>query len=262
MKKVYLALGVLLIGGMSLAYAKRASIRLAIDELQKPTLPQEQMIAQQGNSTTISQIASSTTNVVTSTKDGIRNEFPKEINLSVPFILQAPSQNWDLPYQETCEEASLLMALRAGQKAPTLEEADAELLKMTEKQIELFGQYFHTSATQTVMLAEEMYGAKTSVISLKTMDDIKKQLAKGYPVIIPADGKKLQNPNFRNGGPIYHMLVIKGYLEDGRWITNDPGTRKGKDYIYHQQTLWNAIADWSYETNAPTGPKKAIIVIP
>ena len=36
----------------------------------------------------------------------------KEINLDVPFTSQAPHLNWDQPYQDFCEEASVLMAVQ------------------------------------------------------------------------------------------------------------------------------------------------------
>ena len=35
----------------------------------------------------------------------------EEINLDIPFTSQAPSLNWDQPYQDFCEEASILMAV-------------------------------------------------------------------------------------------------------------------------------------------------------
>jgi hypothetical protein len=82
---------------------------------------------------------------------------------------------------------------------------------------------------------------------------------KGVPVIIPASGKELQNPNFRNGGPPYHMLVMKGYLADGRWIVNDPGTRKGADYLYGKQLLLNAVHDWN-GGDVPRGSSVAFVI--
>jgi uncharacterized protein YvpB len=81
------------------------------------------------------------------------------------------------------------------------------------------------------------------VIKNATIDDIKREIASGKPVIVPAAGKLLDNPNFRNGGPKYHMLVIKGYDKDG-FITNDPGTRKGEYFRYTYDNLYNAIHDW------------------
>src|SRR3989344_4828168 len=49
-----------------------------------------------------------------------------EVNLKVPFTSQAPTGNWDLPYQEACEEASALMAIRYVFANPITDPADAE----------------------------------------------------------------------------------------------------------------------------------------
>ena len=53
-----------------------------------------------------------------------------QFNLAVPFTSQAPHADWELPYQEACEEAALLMAHhfiqgKKGQIAP--EQADREI---------------------------------------------------------------------------------------------------------------------------------------
>ena len=34
---------------------------------------------------------------------------PKTLNLDLPFYTQAPHANWDYPWQEACEEASILL---------------------------------------------------------------------------------------------------------------------------------------------------------
>ena len=73
---------------------------------------------------------------------------------------------------------------------------------------------------------------------------IKTAIAAGHPVIIPSAGRELGNPNFTGEGPIYHNLVIRGYTADGKFITNDPGTRKGEQYVYEQSVIMNAIHDW------------------
>lgn len=39
------------------------------------------------------------------------------------------------------------------------------------------------------------------------------------------------------------MLVVKGYINNN-FITNDPGTRNGADYVYTSQNLFDAIADF------------------
>src|SRR5690606_17648726 len=35
---------------------------------------------------------------------------PNQVNLDVPFYSQAPEGDWSLPWQEACEESSLLLA--------------------------------------------------------------------------------------------------------------------------------------------------------
>jgi hypothetical protein len=81
--------------------------------------------------------------------------------------------------------------------------------------------------------------------------------------LTPANGKALDNPQFTNGGPDRHMLVIIGYdKKNGEFITNDPGTRLGRGYKYKDSTLYNAIRD--YETGHKKdieGMKKTVIVI-
>jgi len=61
---------------------------------------------------------------------------------------------------------------------------------------------------------------------------------------VPAAGRELGNPNFTDPGPLYHMLVVRGYTENN-FITNDVGTRKGENYQYKYDVLMNAIHDWN-----------------
>jgi hypothetical protein len=90
-----------------------------------------------------------------------------------------------------------------------------------------------------------------------TINSIKTEIAAGRPVIIPAAGKVLPNPNFKDGGPNYHMLVVKGYDANG-FITNDPGTRLGENFRYTYDALINAIHDWD-PTNILNGQKAFLV---
>src|SRR5690348_1742961 len=55
---------------------------------------------------------------------------PAEVNLAVPFTVQAPHANWSEPYGELCEEASVLMAISyiRHQTIPNPDAADQALL--------------------------------------------------------------------------------------------------------------------------------------
>jgi len=111
------------------------------------------------------------------------------------------------------------------------------------------------------MLKEHFGVANARVVPVTSIMDIKKELAKGNAVLLPANGKLLRNPNFRNGGPPYHMITAKGYT-DSSVIVNDPGTRLGADYVYKDDVLFTALADWvgANDVGVASGPKVMIVV--
>ena len=57
------------------------------------------------------------------------------------------------------------------------------------------------------------------------------------------------------------MLVVKGYTKDGKWITNDPGTRRGADYVYSNDVLMNAIHSFNKQ-DMRKGAQEFIVVLP
>lgn len=185
---------------------------------------------------------------------------PSTINLKIPFAPQAPFANWGLPYQEACEEAAVIMAHRffTGQKLTT-KIMDEEILKLVEWEKKTFGYYEDTNAQEIARILREYFGyLGVEVRYTFTVEDIKREIAKGHPVIVPAAGRLLPNPYFRRPGPIYHALVIKGYTKT-KIITNDPGTRRGADFLYDPQALMNALHEWNPK-NILDGRKAMIVV--
>lgn len=185
---------------------------------------------------------------------------PAEYNLAVPFTTQAPYSDWNLPYQEACEEASAAIVhyYWAG-KTFTQAIANEEILSAVDFETTTYGDYKDTTAEQTAQFIRDFYHYDTvDVIYNPTVEHIKREVFEGNPVIVPAYGKVLENPNFRSGGPLYHMLVIKGYTAD-TFITNDPGTRKGADFIYSIDNLMTAMGDWN--NGHPESGRKVMIVV-
>lgn len=186
----------------------------------------------------------------------------KGANLAVPFTPQAPHANWEMPYQEACEEASLMMvhAYLTNAGAFTPDEADRQIKELVAWEVERFGYYQDTTAEETAAVAREYYGhAKSRAVALASMAQVLREIDKGNPVILPAAGKLLPNPYFSGDGPLYHMLVVKGYTKDGKIITNDPGTRRGADFLYDPEALWNAVHDWN-GGDVENGAKVMIVV--
>ena len=271
-------IGLLLLVGGGIAVAKRSFIKNWIFELQKEPVPIAVDFVDVEPNETDSTLPDSSDEIESSEtdlKDIELNEadepeltepepvaIPDSINLDIPFTSQAPHANWDLPYQEACEEASALMSARylQGRSIDGKNDADSAILQLVDFGTEELGNPIDTTAAETAHMIEEFYELQTELIYDFTWDDVKTALAQGYPVIVPAAGRQLGNPNFTQPGPPYHMLVIKGYTEN-IVITNDPGTRNGADYQYTYDTLYNAVHDWN-DGNVTEGDKVMIIVKP
>lgn len=166
--------------------------------------------------------------------------------LSVPFMVQAPWANWDMPYQEACEEASIIMVAEymAGNKkmrlaAPEADKLILELLKWEEQH----GYKIDLTAQEVAEVLNKRYGIKAQVVPYD-IAVIRRELLDGRPVILPAAGRLLKNPYFRQPGPLYHMLVVRGYAGD-EIIVNDPGTKRGENYRYQTAILNQAVHDWN-----------------
>jgi len=179
------------------------------------------------------------------------------INLSVPFQSQAPFGNWQLPYQEACEEAAVIMVEHyLSNDSLTATFMNEHILDLVSWEQE-HGYKVDVSINELQIIVEEYYGRQTLVIDPVTENALTEQLNMGRAVIVPVAGRELNNPNFTPPGPIYHMLVIKGYTDDGFFITNDPGTRNGADYLYESEVLMAAIRDW--DGDSPDGDKVGLV---
>ncbi len=172
---------------------------------------------------------------------------PDQINLKVPMVYQAPFSVWDAIHEDACEEASMMM-LRAfydGKTSLTRDEMEKGIQDLVAYEMRTIGYFESTDAEQNAKLLRDYFGFKdVQILPVSSVADIQRQIAAGQPVILPAYGKALKNPNFRNGGPMFHMLVVRGYKK-GYLITNDPGTRKGEDYVYTDSVIMNALHDWN-----------------
>ena len=187
-------------------------------------------------------------------------EIPDSYNLAVPFTSQAPFGVWDAMHEDACEEASLYMALRfyAGDPAGPLDPTATDKILNEIVNLETsLGYGLSISAEQLQETANKYNGTVLEIIDNPTAETLKSILANGDPIIVPAKGRELGNPFFTGEGPLYHMLVLKGYTAT-QFIANDPGTRHGENYQYDIDVLMNAIGDW--DGDSPDGGLRVLVV--
>ena len=190
--------------------------------------------------------------------------------LPVPFTSQAPFAQWsDSRQQDGCEEAGAVMAMAWVKDQKTLSKAEAKkaIINISDFELKKYGEYRDVSLEDLrkwVFIDYFKYDAKkVRVVEKITLADIKKELAKGNLVLVPADGRALKNPYFTAPGPERHILLIKGYDQKKKqFITNDAGTRRGENYRYSETVLFKAIRAYptGYHLPIKKVEKKMLVV--
>lgn len=196
-----------------------------------------------------------------------QTELPKTFDQKVLFVPQAPFANWDELHKEACEEAAMIIAAKYFQGQNLNEQIMEEEIQKLVQWEQDNGYKIDLTANETSQVLKDYFGLSATVVADVSVEAIKKYLTEGKLIIVPAAGRLLNNPYFRTPGPIYHMLVIRGY-DRNEFITNDPGTKRGEGFKYKYQTLINAIHDWDHELakegmteEEMNSGKKVIIVV-
>jgi len=189
---------------------------------------------------------------------------PAVFALKVPFTPQAPTANWDQLHNEACEEAVAIMANAyfSGNNAATLppDYVEQQLGALTVWEQQNLGRNLDTTSAETARMISAVYGLKTEVIKDFAAADLQRELLAGHLVLISEDGRLLGNPNYRQPGPVHHMLLLRGYTPEG-FVTNDSGTRKGENYFYTFDAIKNAAADWNTAANTVDQTQKLAIIV-
>ena len=269
-KKIIIGLAILLI--ILAIFFSRTKLKTLWWEYQKEPTPQAQSFSELSSppvplSTNVEKGKTITPSSPRSGEEGRGDEDVEildSVNLDIPFQSQAPNGNWGHPYQEACEEASIILSVNylRGGTSISKDEMNDKILTLVDWQMQNWGGHNDLTAEKTVDLIKNFYGDEfqTEIIYDFSWDDVKKALSQGYPVIAPSAGRLLGNPYYTAPGPLYHMLVIKGYTAKVV-ITNDVGTKRGADYQYSYNTLYNGIHDWN-DGDVNNGQKVIIIIKP
>lgn len=189
---------------------------------------------------------------------------PNEFTLFVPFTPQAPTGNWDSLHKEACEEATAIMAYAyfLGHQKSILEPewVEKEIADLVGWQTHHQGYYADQSLAEISTMLETHYLLNTKILPSYTYQDIQEALVKNQLIIVSVHGQMLNNPHFTAPGPIHHTLLITGF-KNNQLITNDSGTKHGKNYIYSFSTVLKSTGDWNHvNKNLDLTQKPALLV--
>ena len=194
------------------------------------------------------------------------SSLPSSVLYQVPFMAQAPLNEWDIQlFQDGCEEASLALAYRfvVGSFEASPEDIRAEIVAMSKFQDETYGVAHDRSAWDTARLYEDYYDAGSAQVAYDvSLEDMKRALANGSVLVVPMNGRTLANPFYNAPGPDRHMVVVIGYdQERNEFIVHDVGTRQGASWRYDMNHFLESMRDYPTGTYAPIVQERRAMVV-
>ncbi len=186
---------------------------------------------------------------------------PKD-DLEVPFTAQSPDGNWSEPWQNACEETTILMVDNFYQDEDlNIEEEKQRILEILKTKKDTIKVSKDESLTTISDLINSLDLNWTSSIKKNpTIDELLQELANNRPIIVPILAGDLPNPYYNDVN--YHVIVLVGYdQEKGVFKVNDPGTQYGENLSYNYETLMNAIHDLN-QTDYEAGEKRVLFTKP
>jgi hypothetical protein len=145
----------------------------------------------------------------------------------------------------------------------TLEEAEKEIIAISDFELSMYGEFHDTSAKDTVERIFKGYFHYEDALLTYGIDiqDIIQELSKGSIVIVPVNGQVLQNPHYTPPGPREHMIVIVGYDNKSQeFIVHDSGTRFGKNFRYSSEVLELALQDHETGRHMPSIERRTAMI--
>lgn len=185
-------------------------------------------------------------------------ELPSTFKIEVPFVSQAPLGEWDPLHEEACEEASMILVYRFYNNLEINKQVVEDDIQKNVKWQEERSYGVSLEASEAKEILKSYFNLDSYILENPTIDQLKAELVNNNLIIVPCAGRMLDNPYYTGEGPLYHMLVLTGY-DRNEFITNDVGTRRGKDYKYKYQVLMDAIHEWN-GGDVYNGDKKVIVV--
>ncbi len=191
-----------------------------------------------------------------------------KVTLDIAFMSEAPDGNWTHPWSNACEETVTLMVDKyyTGQSTIGISEAKSYLVDLFGKEEALFGTNRNADASQMLEIISRYTGFHGEIVRNPTLEDIKREIKEGRPVITLHRGFDLHNPNIEFSPTLssYHTIVIIGYDDNRKmFITHDPGDEvDGEGHKYSYSVVMNSMHDYNIADNKADGAPTAIFTSP
>lgn len=214
-------------------------------------------------SQTLNKIETATSTIIPKPTTILETGVPDYFLNKTAFIPQAPEKNWDQPWQDACEEAAILtVKYYFDDKTPDTATLLADYKILLEK-----SNSHDINLAQMSQIASDLYNYDSKIIDNPNVDTIEKYLSQGHILIAPANGQTLyqENKYFKNGGPLYHAVVILGYDHNKKqFIVHDVGTQFGAYFKYSYDVLMASIHDYPDSKNKKDinqGPPRLLLLL-
>jgi len=181
------------------------------------------------------------------------------VNLQIPYINEAPENQWVGSWKNACEEAVITMMEQYYTKKTTLTIAEGERFMqiLFDAQKSVYGSDANSDTIRTLFLIDNYSSFGATLKTNPTLDGIKQELLAGRPVMAFHYGFDLRNHNipFLATGSSYHTTLIKGFDDaNQQFITHDPGDEiDGPDHRYGYEIFMNSLRDYNYSNSKADG---------
>ncbi len=189
---------------------------------------------------------------------------PQSTILNVPYVSQIPTGNWNDPRQaDGCEEASIIMAMswiRGGTVPP--EEAEQDIINMSEYERAILGFFQDTSAQDTAELMRNFYLYKDVIVKQNiSVEDVKQELASNRVVILPINVRATGLAMYQ-GGPVRHTIVVVGYDDKSdQLIIHDPLYKNIQNFWISASAINKSLRNYDSGNHLSTSNGTALISV-
>lgn len=186
------------------------------------------------------------------------------VKLKVPYTSEVPLGSWVKPWNNACEEASMIMAesYYFGNETMDKKTAVKYMTPLFNIENKIFGGNADTDSVRTAKLLNDYLSVSAIIKINPTLEEIKDELRHDKPVVTFHYAKNLKNPNhrWRAGGSYYHVMLLVGFDDNtSDFFVHDSGDDKtGEYYRYSYDAIMSTLHDFNHTTGKANGQARVL----